>query len=125
VTGEVHRGTAVVAQPGAWANAPSSYGYTWQHLARGRWTSIAGASAQRYGPAATDLGLRLRVVVVASNDDGSASAASAPTLPVGATGVSRAASHQHASRKAASKAKASRVKARSARRRHGKRKKKH
>jgi hypothetical protein len=123
VTGAVHRGIAVVAQPGAWSNAPSGYAYTWQHQARGRWTGIAGATGQRYIPTADDVGLRLRVVVVASNEDGSASAASAPTLPVGATGVSRAASHQH--RSSASKAKASRVKARSARRHHGKRKKKH
>ena len=40
-------------------------------------------------------GHRLRVVVVASNADGSASAASPATAPVGATGVYRAASSSH------------------------------
>ena len=39
-----------------------------------------------------DLGRRLRVTVVATNEDGSASAASDPTAPVGAAGVNRAAS---------------------------------
>ncbi len=125
VTGPVHRGTAVVAQPGVWSNAPASYAYTWQHLNGGRWASIAGATGQRYLPTAGDIGLRLRVVVVASNDDGSASAASAPTLPVGATGVSRAASSNHSARASASKAKASRAKARRSRRHRARKKKRH
>ena len=45
-----------------------------------------------------DLGRRLRVSVVATNADGTASAASGPTAPIGATGVNRAASQSHKKR---------------------------
>src|SRR3954471_16172680 len=95
VIGNAHRGTDVVAQPGTWANAPTGYSFQWQHLTGGQWEDIDGATDQRYRPTSDDLGLRLRVVVVAGNADGSASAASAATLPVGATGVNRAATSSH------------------------------
>src|SRR4051794_13453831 len=99
VSAPVRRGSAVVAQPGTWANAPAGYAYRWQRLIRGGWADIDGAAGQRYLVTGDDLGLRLRVVVVATNEDGSASAASAPTLPAGGTDVNRAASSSHKARR--------------------------
>ena len=108
VAGSARRGTDLVASPGTWANAPTGYTYQWQRLASGQWDSIYSASGQRYRAAGADTGHRLRVVVVATNADGSASATSSPTAPVGATGVSRAASSSHGKRKAKLSAKTSR-----------------
>jgi hypothetical protein len=78
-------------QPGAWSNAPSSYTYQWQRLTDD-WQDIDDATARHYTPSSDDLGRRLRVTVVALNDDGSASAGTAPTAPIGASGLHRAAS---------------------------------
>ena len=64
--------------------ARPSYAYQWQRLVARR----LGGHRRRDRPAPTwstseDLGRRLRVTVVATNPDGSASAASAPTAPIG------------------------------------------
>ncbi|HEY6886491.1 MAG TPA: hypothetical protein VI300_01890 [Solirubrobacter sp.] len=91
VAGGVRRGSQLVAQPGTWSNAPSGYAFQWQRLTD-EWDNIDGATADRYTPTDDDLGRRLRVTVVATNDDGSASAGSAPTVPVGASAITRAAS---------------------------------
>ena len=62
-------------------------------------------------PNSEDLGRRLRVAVVATNEDGSASAASEQTAPIGAAGVNRAASQtSKGKKKNAAKAKASKKK---------------
>src|SRR5262249_57112027 len=90
VAGSARRGTDLVASPGTWANAPTGYSYQWQRLEGLQWDDIDGATSQRYRAASADTGHRLRVMVVATNADGSANAASAPTAPVGATGVNRA-----------------------------------
>jgi hypothetical protein len=109
-TGSAHRGTAVVARPGTWSNSPTSYAYQWQRQDGLSWADIAGATGQRYLPASRDLGRRLRVVVVATNADGSASAASAPTLPVGATRLDRrAATSSHKPKARAARARMSRA----------------
>jgi hypothetical protein len=124
--GNAHRGTAVVARPGVWSNSPASYAYRWQRQDGFTWDDISGATGQRYLPTSDDVGLRLRVVVVATNDDGSASAASSPTLPVGATRLDRkAATSSHKPRRRASAARAhaskkKRAKARAARKKHHK-----
>jgi hypothetical protein len=112
-TGNAHRGTTVVAKPGTWSNSPSGYAYQWQRQDGLTWDDIPGATSQRYAPAPGDLGLRLRVVVVATNSDGNASAASAPTLPVGATRLDRRAatsSHKTTARAASARARTSRAK---------------
>src|SRR4051812_6000871 len=90
VTGDARQGTGLIADPGSWANAPSGYAYQWQRLTASAWGDIGGATGQRYVPSGDDLGRRLRVQVIATNEDGSASAASAATAPV-AAGVGRAA----------------------------------
>ena len=78
--------------PAAWSNSPTSYALPVAAPDRapaGR--TIDGATGATYVPNSEDLGRRLRVAVVATNEDGSASAASAPTAPIGAAGVNRAA----------------------------------
>ena len=92
VAGTPRRGSTLTAVNGTWSNAPTGYGYQWQRLAQSGWEDIDGETAGAYTVTSDDLGRRLRVTVVATNPDGSASAASAPTAPVGAAGVNRAAS---------------------------------
>jgi len=89
-----------VVQPGAWSNSPSSYAYQWQRLLADGWDDIDSATGRTYKAAADDLGRRLRAEVVATNDDGSATAASTPTAPIGASGVQKAASATRCAKKA-------------------------
>lgn len=92
VGGAVRRGTTLTAGPGAWTNGPTGYAYQWQRLAAAGWEAIDAETDATYTITSDDLGRRLRVTVVATNPDGSASAASNPTAPVGASGVNRPAS---------------------------------
>jgi hypothetical protein len=92
ISGAARRGTTLIAVPGGWNNTPSSYTYIWQRLGVSGWENIDGAAAASYATTSEDLGRRLRVSVVATNDDGASSAASAPTAPIGAAGLNRAAS---------------------------------
>jgi hypothetical protein len=124
--GNAHRGTAVVARPGVWSNSPAGYAYRWQRQDGGSWDDISGATDPRYLASSDDVGRRLRVVVVATNDDGSASAASAPTLPVGATRLDRkAATSSHKGRRRASAARAHASKKKKAKARATRAKKQH
>jgi hypothetical protein len=80
VAGDPRRGATVSAVTGTWRNGPLSYRYRWQREGRrGRWASISGATGTNYRPTRTDRGKRLRIQVVATNPDGSASAASPPS----------------------------------------------
>jgi hypothetical protein len=90
VAGSPRRGTAVPSHAGAWRNGPLTYGYRWQRERRGRWQSIAGATEASYVPTIADRGRRLRVQVVATNPDGSASAASPPSARVADAMIGRA-----------------------------------
>jgi hypothetical protein len=92
VAGTARRGQTLTVRVGAWTNAPTGYAYQWQRLVPNGWEDIDGATGVTYVARTEDLGRRLRVTVVASNQDGSASAASAPSAVVGATGLNRAAS---------------------------------
>jgi hypothetical protein len=91
IAGTARRGYRLTAQPGAWSNTPSGYSYQWQRLAADGWEDIDSADGQSYIATSDDLGRRLRVTVIATNDDGTASAASGGTAPIGASGLSRAA----------------------------------
>jgi hypothetical protein len=82
VSGRPLRGSRLVAKAGGWRNGPLSFSYRWQRYQRGAWRTIAGAQRVRYAPKRADRGRRLRVQVIASNPDGRASAASAPTARV-------------------------------------------
>lgn len=76
---------------GSWMNRPTSFKYRWHRWNGTRWNAIGGAKRSKYQPKARDIGRRLRVTVAARNGDGTTATASAPTAPVGATGVSRTA----------------------------------
>jgi hypothetical protein len=83
VTGTLRRGVTALANAGSWRNGPIAYDYRWQRERKtGRWSSIAGATKATYKPTRADRGRRLRVQVVATNPDGSASAASPPSARV-------------------------------------------
>jgi hypothetical protein len=92
VAGTARRGATLTALAGAWSNGPTSYAYQWQRLVAAGWEDIHGATGAGYIVTTEDLGRRLRVSVIAANEDGSASAASGATAPVGGGGVYRAAS---------------------------------
>jgi hypothetical protein len=82
LSGAPRRGATVGALAGAWRNGPLSFGYRWQRHQGGRWRAISGATREAYVPTKRDRGRRLRVQVVATNPDGSASAVSAPSARV-------------------------------------------
>jgi hypothetical protein len=84
------RGATTGVQPGAWRNGPLTFSYRWQRLVRNRWRTISGADSEAYVPTRGDRGRRLRVQVVATNPDGSASAISAPSARVSDGMVGRA-----------------------------------
>jgi hypothetical protein len=92
VSGGTRRGAKLTAGAGAWTNTPTTYAYQWQRLAAAGWEDVEAETGSTYLVTSDDLGRRLRVTVVATNPDGSAAAASAPTAPVGGSGVNRAAS---------------------------------
>ena len=80
LAGTPRRGSTLSVVIGSWRNGPLSYRYRWQRQGtRGRWVSISGATDANYRATRTDRGTRLRVQVVATNPDGSASAASPPS----------------------------------------------
>jgi hypothetical protein len=79
VSGTAQAGQPLAATAGSWTNAPYAFSYRWQRGDNGIWTGIPGATGASYPVTADDVGQRLRAVVVATNDDGSSSAASVPT----------------------------------------------
>jgi hypothetical protein len=107
----VRRGATLSARVGAWANAPTGYAYRWQRLGRWGWEDVAAGTGASYVTKSADIGRRLRVVVVASNSDGSASAGSPPTAPIGDAGLNRAASSSSKKARRAIRAKTSAKKA--------------
>jgi hypothetical protein len=83
LAGSPRRGTRFTAVAGSWRNGPLSYRYRWQRQGpHGRWANIAGATNATYVPTRADRGERLRMQVVATNPDGSASASSPPSSRV-------------------------------------------
>jgi hypothetical protein len=85
VPGQVLVGSALTTQPGAWS-APSgagtiTYGYQWEQCdSQGNnCQQIAGAQNPGYTPAPSDVGHTLRLLVTATDNDGSTVTASTPT----------------------------------------------
>ena len=79
---------ALSTHPGAWS-APTgagsiAYGYRWEDCdgQGNNCTAIAGAESASYTPAPSDVGRTLRLLVNASDNDGQASASSAPSSVV-------------------------------------------
>jgi hypothetical protein len=84
VTGTAREGNTLTAHNGGWANSPTSFTYQWQRCAPdgSGCTDIAGETKQTYTLASADVDHTLRVVVTATNADGSNSANSATTAAV-------------------------------------------
>jgi hypothetical protein len=76
VTGTARQGNTLTANPGQWANSPTSFSYTWEDCVGGSCTPIAGASTTSYVTGAGDVGAAIEVVVTASNATGSSPAVS-------------------------------------------------
>ncbi|HEY1713593.1 MAG TPA: hypothetical protein VGG07_11860 [Solirubrobacteraceae bacterium] len=84
ITGTAQRGQTLLSSAGTWLGIGNSYAYQWQHSADGgvTWTNVGGATAPTYPLGTTDESTQLRVVITASNADGSSSATSAPSATV-------------------------------------------
>jgi hypothetical protein len=91
IGGHPRRGAPLQTDDGIWLNQPDSYTRTWQRLTENRWVTVSNASTTRYTPSSRDLGHRLRVVVAAHNPDGTTASTSAPTAPLAAVAITRAA----------------------------------
>jgi hypothetical protein len=75
VSGAVQQFGRLTANNGTWSGSPT-FQYRWQRApAGGAWTDVAGATTFRYTLGAADVGRRIRVLVTAANDLGSATAA--------------------------------------------------
>ncbi len=80
VTGTTQRTYTLAAGAGAWDGLGNTYAYKWQRDDGSGWTQIAGATASTYKLATEDEGARVRVVVAASNPDGTVELASDATF---------------------------------------------
>ena len=64
--------TLTLTSAGTWGGSGDTYTYQWQRSADGAtWTSIAGATSANYSLVAADDGDHVRILVTASNPDGS------------------------------------------------------
>src|SRR4051812_29265354 len=87
ISGQTREGSTLTAANGTWSNTPTSFAYQWQRCnADGAACSaISGATKQTYQLASADVDNPLRVVVTATNADGSASANSAASTLISST----------------------------------------
>jgi hypothetical protein len=86
ISGSTRTGATLSATRGSWSGSPTNYAYQWVRCDAdgGRpdgsdCASVGGATTSKYVLGSSDVGRRLRVRVTATNDDGSATAASNPT----------------------------------------------
>lgn len=83
IEGTLREGRTVTAGNGSWTGSPDRYTYLWQRCDDdGTNCQATGVTTQSYALRSADVGHALRVIVTASNADGSASANSKPTAPV-------------------------------------------
>ena len=84
IAGTAIEGDTLTASNGNWEGSPTAYAYQWQDcISRTTGcTAIDGATASTYELTANDVGLAIRVVVTATNEDGSTSATSRATALV-------------------------------------------
>jgi len=80
VSGIAQVGETLTALEGVWSGAPT-FTYQWQEDSAG-WADISGATSRTYDPVVGSVGNPLRVIVTATNTEGSASATSAATAAV-------------------------------------------
>jgi alpha-tubulin suppressor-like RCC1 family protein len=83
IGGAASEGSVLKAKNGEWRGGSLSYGYQWQRC-EPECTNIPTATTSRYTARYVDIGTRLRVIVTASNSDGSAEAVSEETSEIAA-----------------------------------------
>ena len=78
ITGRLQQGHTLTAHNGNWSNSPTGFTYQWQQCdsSGANCNSISGATSRNYTAASGDVDHTLKVVVSASNSDGSSSATS-------------------------------------------------
>jgi hypothetical protein len=88
ISGSARDGSILTATDGRWTGSPRSFAYQWERCdgQGGACGRIGGADAFRYTIVSADVGHRLRVVVSATNADGTGQATSGATGAVAATG---------------------------------------
>ena len=79
ITGTTQRSFTLTAAAGSWDGAGNTYKYQWQRDDGGGWAPIGGAIGAVYTLAKADEGARVRVLVTATNPDGSVDRASDAT----------------------------------------------
>jgi hypothetical protein len=89
ISGTAVVGRTLTSNQGTWTGSPDSYAYQWVRCPKdggkpsgSDCAAISGATTKKYVVGGGDVNRRLRVRVTASNDDGSATAASNPTALV-------------------------------------------
>ena len=83
ISGNAQRTVALTSTPGTWSGNQNTYAYQWQRSADGtNWVDIAGATGAGYELAVADVDAKVRLLVTATNPDGTSSRASAPTVTV-------------------------------------------
>ncbi len=81
-SGTAERTATLAASSGTWTGPGLAYGYQWQRDAGAGYVNIAGATSSSYTLGAADEGAVVRVIVSASNVDGTIQEASQPTTIV-------------------------------------------
>jgi Polysaccharide lyase len=84
INGNAQVKSLLTATPGTWTGKSLRYAYQWLRCGStgASCLAITGASAQTYSVSTTDSGATVRVIVTASNRNGSAAATSGPTAVV-------------------------------------------
>jgi Ca2+-binding RTX toxin-like protein len=82
ISGIADVGQTLTASDGTWSGSGLSFEYSWERCSGAACAEIVGATANTHLVSLDDTGHTLRVVVTASNEDGSASAQSAETARV-------------------------------------------
>jgi hypothetical protein len=84
IFGRARQGQTLTASAGTWSGSPTSYAFKWLRCdtSGANCAAVSGATNTTYSLGSSDVGSTLRVVVIASNSGGSASATSPPTAVV-------------------------------------------
>ena len=83
VVGAAQVGATLTASVGSWDPAAETFTYAWQRAyGSGGFQAIPGATRSAYIVSPNDLGDRIRVIVTATNPDGTAAVTSQPTATI-------------------------------------------
>ena len=84
LSGSTTVGGKLAATLGGWTGVGNTYAYQWQVSNGSSWANLAGATGSTLTLVSADAGHSIRVLVTATNADGSSSSASGATLAVAA-----------------------------------------